>query len=143
MLCRLSPRWLVPLTLVVLLLPACNDSADDVAATTVAPSETATTAASTTSTTLSEAAAIATVEALTEAVPAEIEQEITDLIDAWLAAWNDSDGQAAVDLFTDDGRFVSWRTAPGVEALDGLSGEVLKDQIDTSSSAPRSGTGTR
>jgi hypothetical protein len=109
MLCRLSPRWLVPLTLVVLLLPACSDSADDVAATTVAPSETAT----------------------TEGVSAEIEQEITDLIDAWLMAWNDGDGQAAVDLFTDDGRYVSFRyTAPGYEALDGLSGEVLKAQID-------------
>jgi hypothetical protein len=67
MLRRLSLRWLIPLTLVVLLLPACSDSASDVAATTVAPPETATTAPVVTSTTLSEAAAIATVEALHEA----------------------------------------------------------------------------
>jgi len=47
MLRRLSLRWLFPLTLVVLLLPACSDSADDVAATTTVP----TTAASETTTT--------------------------------------------------------------------------------------------
>ena len=29
MLRRLSPRWLIPLTVVVLLLPSCSDSADD------------------------------------------------------------------------------------------------------------------
>lgn len=130
-------RRLIPFALVVLLLPSCSDSADDVAATTVAQSETATTAASTTSTTLSPTAAIATVEALTGTVPAEVEEEIIALIDSWLAAWNDSDGQAGVDLFTDDGRFVSYRrTAPGYEALEGQSGEVLKDQIDRWSSIP-------
>jgi hypothetical protein len=57
MLRRLPLRWLIPLTLAVLLLPACSDSASGGAA-------------STTSTTLSPAAAIATVEALTEAINA-------------------------------------------------------------------------
>jgi hypothetical protein len=37
MLRRLSPRWLIPFTVVVLLLPACGDSDDDVAAATAAP----------------------------------------------------------------------------------------------------------
>jgi hypothetical protein len=48
----LTLRWLFPLTLVVLLLPACSDGADDVAATTTAPTttviETTATAPSTT-----------------------------------------------------------------------------------------------
>jgi len=56
MLCRLSPRWLIPLTVVVLLLPACSDSADDSADTTLALTttavETTTTIAPTTTTTL-------------------------------------------------------------------------------------------
>ena len=46
MLRRLSPRWLIPLTVVVLLLPSCSDSSDDGAATTV---PTATAQAATTS----------------------------------------------------------------------------------------------
>lgn len=48
MLRRLSPRWLIPVTVVVLLLPACSDSADDSADTTLAPTTTTTTTATTT-----------------------------------------------------------------------------------------------
>jgi hypothetical protein len=92
MLRRLPLRWLIPLTLAVLLLPACTDSADDVAATTVVPPETATTAPVVTSTTLSEAATIATVEALEEAC-------------------NAYDSDASLALFADA---ASWRgQAPG------------------------------
>jgi len=43
MLHRLSPRWLILFTLVVLLLPGCSDGADDGAATTPAPVTTAAT----------------------------------------------------------------------------------------------------
>jgi acetyl esterase/lipase len=46
MLRRLSPRWLIPLTVVAFLLPACSDSADDVAATS-APATTMSTVSTT------------------------------------------------------------------------------------------------
>jgi len=48
MLLRLSLRWLIPLTVVVLLLPSCSDSADDGANTTLAPTSTTTVARETT-----------------------------------------------------------------------------------------------
>ena len=53
MLRRLSPRWLIPLTLVVLLLAACSGSGDEAADTTLASTttETTTTVAPTTTTT--------------------------------------------------------------------------------------------
>ena len=59
MLRRLSPRWLILFTGVVLLLPACSDTADNSADTTLAPTTTATTAAptATTAASLSDAAA--------------------------------------------------------------------------------------
>jgi hypothetical protein len=50
MLRRLSPRWLIPLTLVVLLLPSCSDTADDSTDTTLADDSTDTTLAPTTTT---------------------------------------------------------------------------------------------
>lgn len=63
MLRRLSPRWLIPLTVVVLLLPACSDSADEAADTTLAPTTieavTSTTAAPATATTAVDDAAAA------------------------------------------------------------------------------------
>ena len=53
MLRRLSPRWLIPFTLVVLLLAACSGSGDEAADTTLASTttETTTTVAPTTTTT--------------------------------------------------------------------------------------------
>ena len=69
-------------------------------------------------------------ESKTEGPLPEVEEEITALIDAWMAAWNEGDGQAAVDLFADDGRYVSDYTAPGSQPLDGLSGEDLKERIE-------------
>ena len=53
MLRRLSPRWLIPLTVVVLLLAACSGSGDEAADTTLASTttETTTTVAPTTTTT--------------------------------------------------------------------------------------------
>ena len=83
-------------------------------------------------------------DSTTEGVSAETEEQITALIDAWLAAWNEGDGQAAVDLFTNDGRWVNFEyEAPGVEPLDGFSGEALKDQVERkgglSGEAARSG----
>lgn len=83
-------------------------------------------------------------DSTTEGVSAEVEEEIIALIDAWMMAWTDGDGQAAVELFAEDGRFVSfYYTAPGYEALDGISGEVLKDQVERkgglSGEAARSG----
>ena len=50
MLRRFSVRWFVALTLVVLLLPSCSDSADDGADTTLAPTATTTVAPETTTT---------------------------------------------------------------------------------------------
>jgi len=52
----LSVRWLVPFALVVLLLPACGDSADEAADTTLAPT---TTAAAVTTTTIAPATTVA------------------------------------------------------------------------------------
>ena len=53
MLRRMSPRWLIPLTVVVLLLPSCSGSDDEAADTTLASAttETTTTLAPTTTTT--------------------------------------------------------------------------------------------
>lgn len=48
----LSPRWLIPLVLVVLLLPACSDSSDDAADTTLAPTTTEATTTEATTTTI-------------------------------------------------------------------------------------------
>ena len=55
MLPRLSPRSLIPLTVVVLLLPACGDSADDSADTTLAPTTTTEPTTTTTEPTTTEA----------------------------------------------------------------------------------------
>ena len=51
MLRRLSPRWLILLTVVVLLLPSCSDTADDSSDTTLAPTTTTTIALTTTTST--------------------------------------------------------------------------------------------
>lgn len=56
----LTMRWLIPLTLVVWLLPACSDTADDSADTTLA--STTTTVQSTTATETTSAIVAATVE---------------------------------------------------------------------------------
>lgn len=59
-------------------------------------------------------------------VDVEIEEQINALIDGWLAAKHNGDGQAALDLFTEDGRFVTgWSTS-----LEGWSGEELKVGIE-------------
>ena len=70
-------------------------------------------------------------ESTADAVPAEVEEEIIALIDAWYTAWNESDGQAAVALFAEDGRYVNWNySAPGQQPLEGLSGSALKAEVD-------------
>ena len=58
-------------------------------------------------------------------VDAEIEQEITALIDGWRTAWNTADGQGALDLFAANGRFVA-----GATDMDGWSGEELSSGIE-------------
>jgi hypothetical protein len=58
-------------------------------------------------------------------VDAAIEQEITTLIDDWLTARNNADGELAQSLFTADGKYVSRN--PG---LDGWSGADLKAGIE-------------
>ena len=58
-------------------------------------------------------------------VDAAIEEEITALIDDWLTARNNADGDLAQSLFTADGRYVSRN--PG---LDGWSGEDLKAGVE-------------
>jgi hypothetical protein len=109
---------LIPLTLVVLLLPACSDSADDVAATeettaiTEAPATTAPHGGD---------------ESRTEGLSAEVEAEINALIEEWFEAWREGDGQAAVKLFTADGRYVS---AFNDTTLEGVSGEELKAKVE-------------
>jgi hypothetical protein len=85
---------------VVFLIAGCTSSDDTADESTTAPPATTVALAATvaaTATTTSE------VTSTTEGVSAEVEEEINALIDAWLAAWNESDGQAGVDLFTDDG----------------------------------------
>ena len=81
-------------------------------------------------------------ESTTEGVSSEVEEEITALIDAWMAAWNEGDGQAAVDLFTDDGKWMhGLYAAPGQQPLDGLSGEALAAEIDSASGLARARDG--
>ena len=99
MLRRLSLRWLIPLTLVVLLLPACSDGADDVAATATAPTtiviEATTTAATTTTTSTTEAS---------EECPAGLSvDELPPSVAAFKTAYESGDLEAIQALFTDDG----------------------------------------
>ncbi len=58
-------------------------------------------------------------------VDPEIEEQVIALLDVWHAAWNNTDGGAALDLFTEDGRFVNGDSGP-----DGFSGEELEAYID-------------
>ena len=60
-----------------------------------------------------------------EPIDAAVEAEIDVLVDAWLRAWNEGDGQAAMDLFTTDGRYVG-----GYTTVDGWSRERLRDYVD-------------
>ena len=62
----------------------------------------------------------------------EIEQEIIALIEDWTDVWNTGDGQAAVDLFTADGRYVGAWVDTGI---DGWSGDELKAGIERRGSA--------
>ncbi len=93
MLRRLSLGWLIPLTVVVLLLPACSDSADDSADTTLAPTTT-TTATSTTTTT---AAPTTTTAAISTTVS---EPDLT--IDEYNTAWEEELSEALLAVVTDD-----------------------------------------
>lgn len=53
-------------------------------------------------------------------VDADVEQEITALIDDFYLAWHNADGELALSLFTGDGRYVGiWSD------MDGWSGEEL------------------
>lgn len=68
-------------------------------------------------------------------VSAEVEQEIAELVDSWQAVWREGDGDAAVALFTADGRYVGYlanerQDGPDGEYLEGWSGEELKAGIE-------------
>ena len=86
-----SLRWLVCLALVVLLLPACSDSGDEAADTTLAPTTTA--AAATTT-----AAPTTTAGATQSVIPPEVEQ----MLDEYIAAWEAIDGDAFLATVTSD-----------------------------------------
>jgi hypothetical protein len=88
----LSVRWLIPFALVVLLVPACSDSADEAADTTLAPT---TTEATTTTTTTTAAPTTTTVDTTAA----------TLLIDEWIEGWNSDDPDAIVSVFADESYF--------------------------------------
>jgi hypothetical protein len=84
-----SLRWIVPVSVVVLLLSACSDSTDEAADTTHAPTTT-TTAPTTT------AAPTTTIVDTTAA---------TLLVDEWIEGWNSDDPDAIVSVFADEFSF--------------------------------------
>lgn len=79
-------------------------------------------------------------ESTTEGVSAEVEEEITALIDDWHTAINEGDGQAALALFTVDGRLVSGRLFG--TPLDGWAGGELEAQIEGQAGLDRVSTGS-
>ena len=110
MLRRLSPRWVIPLTVVVLLLPACSDSADDVAATTTAPTTTVieitTTAATTTTSTpptTTQPPITTTTKASEDGLAGLSVDELPPSVAAFKTAYESGDLEAIQALFTDDG----------------------------------------
>ncbi|MCP3975616.1 MAG: hypothetical protein GY720_14115 [bacterium] len=84
-------RWLIPITLVVLLLAGCSDSGDEAADTTLTPT---TTSVATTTT-----AAPATTAAATQSV---IPRDVDQIIDDYLASWEANDGDAFLATVTSD-----------------------------------------
>lgn len=58
-------------------------------------------------------------------VGAEIQQQITALIDDYLTAWTNADGLGVLSSMTADGRYVGRRSG-----LEGWSGEELKTQVE-------------
>jgi hypothetical protein len=85
----LSLRRLIPFILIVLLLPACGDSADDAADTTLAP----------TTTTLPPTT---TAAPTTTAVASTTVSEPEQAIDEYNTAWNEQDPEALLAVVTDD-----------------------------------------
>ena len=84
-------RFLIPFTLVVLLLAACGESADDAADTTIAP--TTTTVASTT-TTAASATTVAPLPDLAEEDYGDVDASDVLLVEALVDAYNTGDGAA-------------------------------------------------
>jgi hypothetical protein len=94
-----SLRWLVPLALVVLLLPACSDSGDEATDTTVAP--TATAAATTTEapTTTIEATTAPTSATTTQPPTTTITSVAATAVDKGLVYHTDEEGDWTLDVF--------------------------------------------
>ena len=67
-------------------------------------------------------------------VSADVEEEIAGLVDSWRAVWREGDGDAALALFTADGRYVGEFTDERQdgqgEYLEGWSGEELRAGIE-------------
>lgn len=78
------------------------------------------------------------------AAPAEVEAEIDALVNEWMMAWNEQDGEGVRDLFTDDFRFVKGfgeSKSPNT-ALDGYDGDRLSDWIGSPRAFGYSATAT-
>ena len=119
MLRRLSPRWLIPFTVVVLLLPACSDSTDEAADTTLVPTTTA--AATTTATAPATTAAPTTtaVAATTTTVdPARLPDPVAmeQLVRDYCSEWPDVAGFLAEDVSFADVPGDGW-VAPGAYGM--------------------------
>jgi hypothetical protein len=84
-------RWLIPFTLVVLLLAGCGDTADDSADTTLAP---ATTTAATTTITMPSTTTVAPLPELAEENYEEVDASDVLLVEALVDAYNTGDGTA-------------------------------------------------
>ncbi len=107
----LSLRWLTPFALVVLMLPACSDSADEAADTTLAPTTTAAAAQS--------------------VIPPEVEQTL----DEYIAAWEANDGDAFLATVTSDFLINEYWYIETGDASDGVKLSYIISDDDPANAA--------